>query len=85
MLALALLGTALAQIVLFKVLESYGAAKLSLVAYLIPVFALFYGVTLLDEPLTVASIGGLVLILGGVALASGAFRARRRARAEAPA
>jgi drug/metabolite transporter (DMT)-like permease len=40
------------------------------VSYLAPGIALFYGALLLDEPITAASIGGLALILGGVALAS---------------
>ena len=39
-------------------------------SYLAPGIALFYGALLLDEPITAASIGGLALILGGVALAS---------------
>ena len=51
--ALAVLGTAIAQIILYRVLRSDGAARVSLVTYLLPVTALFYGVTLLGEPLTV--------------------------------
>jgi drug/metabolite transporter (DMT)-like permease len=76
--ALAVLGTAIAQIILFRVLRSDGAARVSLVTYLLPVTALFYGVTLLGEPLTVEELGGMALILGGVALGSGAMRLPRR-------
>lgn len=82
LLALALLGTALAQLLLFGILERYGARRLSLVTYLMPGFAIVYGALLLDEPLSVAALGGLALILGGVALGSGAVGARvRRAAA----
>jgi drug/metabolite transporter (DMT)-like permease len=77
-LALSLAGTALAQLVLFRVLALHGSARLSLVTYLMPAFALAYGTLLLDEDLTVSMLGGLVLILGGVALASGVVRLRRR-------
>ena len=73
-LALAVLGTAIAQILLFRVLRSDGATRMSLVTYLLPVTALFYGVTLLGEPLTIEELVGMVLILGGVALGSGAVR-----------
>jgi drug/metabolite transporter (DMT)-like permease len=77
-LGLALLGTALAQLVLYRMLLLHGSAKLSLVAYLIPAFALVYGAVLLDEPVTASVLGGLALILAGVALASGARLLRRR-------
>jgi drug/metabolite transporter (DMT)-like permease len=83
-LALAVLGTALAQIILYRVLRSDGAARVSLVTYLLPVTALFYGVLLLDEPLTVEELAGMVLILGGVALGSGALRFPRRQPVAAP-
>jgi drug/metabolite transporter (DMT)-like permease len=82
-LALAVLGTALAQILLYRVLRTDGAARVSLVTYLLPVTALFYGVTLLGEPLTTQELGGMMLILGGVALGSGALRLPRREPAPA--
>ncbi len=79
LLALALGGTALAQLILFHVLRLHGAAKLSLVTYLMPLFAVFYGATILGEPLRWSALAGLVLILLGVALGSGALALRRRA------
>jgi len=82
-LALTLLGTALAQLILFRVLRLYGSRRLSLVTYLMPGFALFYGAALLDEPVSPAAVGGLALILGGVALASGERLLRSRAAAQA--
>jgi drug/metabolite transporter (DMT)-like permease len=71
LLALTLLGTAFGQLVLFRMLRLYGSRRLSLVTYLIPGFALAYGAVFLDEPITVAALAGLLLILVGVALGSG--------------
>jgi drug/metabolite transporter (DMT)-like permease len=83
--ALAVLGTALAQLIVYRVLRTDGAARVSLVTYLLPVTALFYGVTLLGERLTLQELLGMVLILGGVAIGSGALRlSRRREPAAAP-
>jgi drug/metabolite transporter (DMT)-like permease len=73
-LALGLLGTAAAQLVLFRILALYGARRLSLVTYLMPGFALVYGGLVLDEPVRVVAIAGLALILLGVALGSGLLR-----------
>ena len=78
-LALAIGGTALAQLVLFRMLRLHGATRTTLVTYLLPVTALFYGVVLLEEPLTFGAVAGLVLILAAVALGSGALRWPRRA------
>jgi drug/metabolite transporter (DMT)-like permease len=83
LLALAVLGTAAAQLVLYRLLRLYGARRMSLVTYLMPAFALAYGALLLDEPVTWAALGGFALILLGVALGSGALRSRRRERAAA--
>ena len=74
-------GTALAQLVLFRAFRLHGSARTTLVTYLMPPTALLYGAVLLDEPLTAAVIGGLTLILAGVALGSGAVRLPRRAPA----
>jgi drug/metabolite transporter (DMT)-like permease len=79
LLALALAGTAFAQLLLFHVLSLHGAARLSLVTYLMPPFAVFYGATILGEPLRWSALAGLALILLGVALGSGALALRRRA------
>jgi drug/metabolite transporter (DMT)-like permease len=76
--ALALLGTSFAQLILFRMLRLHGPARTSLVTYLMPGFALFYGALLLDEPITVSTLAGLVLILAGVALGSGLARPLRR-------
>ena len=71
LLALTLLGTAFGQLVLFRMLRLFGSRRLSLVTYLMPGFALVYGAVFLSEPITAAALGGLVLILVGVALGSG--------------
>lgn len=76
--ALGLLGTAVASLVLFRMLLSYGSSRTTLVTYLLPPMALVYGVVLLGESVTAGALLGLALILGGVAVASGAVRAPRR-------
>ena len=69
--ALGIVGTAIAFYLYFGLIQEAGAGKAALCGYLIPPLALAYGAVLLDEEITPAAIAGLVLILGGVALASG--------------
>lgn len=83
LLLLSLVGTVLAQLILFRVIALFGARRLSLVTYLMPGIALVYGALILDERITAAALIGLVLILLGVALGSGAMRLRRRPTVEA--
>jgi drug/metabolite transporter (DMT)-like permease len=71
MAALALLCTAYAYILYFRVLASAGPTNLMLVTFLIPVSAILLGVTLLSEPLEAHHIGGLCLILAGLSLVDG--------------
>ncbi|HZO48973.1 MAG TPA: DMT family transporter [Gaiellaceae bacterium] len=85
LLALTVLGTALAQIVLFRILAGWGSARLSLVTYLMPGFAVVYGAFVLDEPVSASALAGLGLILLGVAFASGGVPRPRRERTAAAA
>jgi drug/metabolite transporter (DMT)-like permease len=74
--ALGALGTGVAYLLYFALITRAGASRAILVTYLVPAFALVYGAVLLDEPVTASALGGLALILGGTALATGA-RLRR--------
>jgi drug/metabolite transporter (DMT)-like permease len=80
--ALGIGGTALALLFYYAMLNRYGASRSSLVTYLLPPFALFYGVVFLDERMTLNAVLGLLLILAGVALGSGLFGLARRRAAE---
>jgi drug/metabolite transporter (DMT)-like permease len=72
--ALGLGGTGLAFLLFYTLIAQVGAARASVVAYLAPGFAVLYGVTLRGEVVTVWTLVGLALVLGGSWLAS-----RRRA------
>jgi drug/metabolite transporter (DMT)-like permease len=75
--ALGIPGTALAYLLFFGLINGPGAAYASLVTYLIPPIALAYGAIFLDERFGAYALGGLALILAGVALGTGAVRPRR--------
>ena len=75
---LGVFGTGIGLLLFLYMIEHYGSARASLVVYLLPVTALLYGALFLEEPVRMTAIVGLVLILGGVALGSGAVRPIRR-------
>ncbi len=77
-LALGIPLTALAFLLFYAIIAGAGAAYASLVTYLVPPIALLYGAIFLGERFGVAAIGGLALILGGVAFGTGRLRFRRR-------
>ena len=83
--ALGIFGTAIALLFFYRLLKNYGAARASLVTYLLPPVALVYGVLILDEKVTLNAALGLVLILAGVALGSGVGERLRRRRQVAEA
>jgi drug/metabolite transporter (DMT)-like permease len=70
MLALGVGGTGLAFLFFYTSIAAVGPARASVVAYVAPAFAVVYGVVLLDEALTLGTIGGLALILAGSWLAA---------------
>jgi drug/metabolite transporter (DMT)-like permease len=82
---LGIVGTALGFIIFYELINSLGAGRASLVSYLAPGVALFYGAIFRGESITLAAVGGLVLILAGVAIASRPRRAPVRVRAAEPA
>ena len=80
---LALLCTAVAYVLYFRILAAAGATNLLLVTFLIPVGALLLGAGFLDEWLDVRQLGGMVLIFAGLGIVDGRIVARVRSRAVA--
>ncbi len=66
---LGVVGTGIAFAIFYWLIAAVGPARTYIVTYLAPAFAVVYGVTLLDERITPAMIGGLALILVGSYLA----------------
>lgn len=67
---LAVLGTAFAYGLYFRLLADVGAVNLLLVTFLVPVSAIALSVAFLGEVMALRHWAGLVLILGGLALAT---------------
>lgn len=58
-------GTGLAFLLYYTLIAEIGVSRASVVAYVAPVFAVGYGAVFLDESITWATVGGLILILAG--------------------
>lgn len=71
---LAVLCTGLAYILYFRLIAHLGPAQAITVTYLIPAFAVGWGVLLLGESVTPAMLLGSAIVLLGTALASGLIR-----------
>ncbi|MCK5275131.1 MAG: DMT family transporter [Alphaproteobacteria bacterium] len=69
--ALALLSTAVAYILFFRLLASAGATNIMLVTFLVPVSAILLGVTILGERLEPEHFAGMALIGLGLAAIDG--------------
>ncbi len=75
--ALGIVGTGVAFAIFFELMTTIGPARTFTVTYLSPGFAVIYGALLLDEPIGVATVAGLGLILAGSYLAAGYTSTRR--------
>ncbi len=84
---LGLIGSGLAFLAFFYLLERWGATRTALVAYLLPVVGLILGVLVLQEAVSLPVLLGTGLIIGGIALANSRYGHRRLIgrRAEAAA
>ena len=71
MLGLALLSTAVAYLIYFRLIENVGPTSTLTVTLLVPVFGLLFGVLLLDEPFGIGTLAGLGIILTSVVLITG--------------
>jgi drug/metabolite transporter (DMT)-like permease len=74
-LTLGIAGSGIAYVLYYFVLNSLGPVRGSGVTLLVPVTAVFWGVTLLHEALTIPIVAGMVVILAGIVLTN----VRRRA------
>lgn len=71
LLGLALISTALAYVVYFRILASAGATNLSLVTFLVPVSAILLGILFLGETLHLRHLIGMGIIGLGLAVIDG--------------
>jgi drug/metabolite transporter (DMT)-like permease len=69
--ALGVLGTGAGFVIFYLLIGTVGPARTLIVTYLAPGFAVVYGAVLLGEAITLGTVIGLVLIVGGSWLAAG--------------
>jgi drug/metabolite transporter (DMT)-like permease len=77
-LVLAAASTAVAYLLYFHLLSNVGPTKAIAVAYLIPVFGMFWGAVILGEEITWRMALGCGVILAGTTLAAGVIRTAGR-------
>jgi drug/metabolite transporter (DMT)-like permease len=65
---LGLLGSGLAYLSFFRILQNWGATRASMVAYLLPVYGIALGALVLREPIAPSTLLGTILVVGGIAL-----------------
>ncbi|NJN99114.1 MAG: EamA family transporter [Anaerolineales bacterium] len=75
LLALGIFGTGIAFMVYYLIMERTSATYVSMVTYLVPVFGVILGVVVLGEQLSWNAYLGCALILLGVMIVNGIFRA----------
>jgi drug/metabolite transporter (DMT)-like permease len=83
---LGLLGSGLAYLSYFRILQHWGATRTSMVAYLLPVVGILLGAIVLKEAVSLSTLIGTILVIGGIALVNARFGTRPLfTRGEAPA
>ena len=59
-------STAVAQLLAFYIIRTYGTTSIAMVGYVVPIVAIIAGVLILGETITWGMIVGMVLIVSGV-------------------
>ena len=80
LLAVGVVCTGIAYILFFRLIEHAGPPRALSVTFLVPVFAVLYGVLFLGESVTPWMVGCAAVIVSGTALATGLLRLGRGAR-----
>jgi drug/metabolite transporter (DMT)-like permease len=78
LIGLAVLSTALAYVMYFRLLAAAGATNTLLVTFLVPISAILLGVLFLNEAFTLQTFGGMLLIGAGLAAIDGRLLAALR-------
>ena len=74
---LGLVGSAIAYLLFFRLLNAWGAYRTSLITYAMPVVGILLGTLVLGETIGLQTIVGTALVIGGIALANARFGQRR--------
>ena len=82
---LSVFGTVVTLGLYYWILRYVPANRLSLIAYVTPAIALFLGWAIAAEPIRVTTVIGTILILGGIAIATGLSFFAKTTNAERPA
>lgn len=80
---LALVSTAFAYILFFRLLARAGATNVGLVTFLIPISAILFGIVILGEKLEMRHVAGMALIGAGLVLIDGRLASALRGSARA--
>lgn len=70
--------TGLGYLLFFRLLERAGPTRALAVTFVMPLFAMFYGVVFLSEDVTLAMLACAAVIIGGTALSMGFFSRKKR-------
>jgi drug/metabolite transporter (DMT)-like permease len=75
---LGVLGSGVAYLCYFTVLQQWGATRTSTVSYLLPVVGITLGGLVLGDPVTANRIAGTAMVIAGIAIVSSGPSIRRR-------
>jgi drug/metabolite transporter (DMT)-like permease len=67
---LGLVGSALAYLIFYRLLNIWGVYRSSLITYVMPVVGILLGVVVLNEVIDLQTLAGTAMVIGGVALAN---------------